>query len=98
MNGQPESRSVPACELVDRYENLRRHASAPGPVCKGHGLALLMHRGLAAWLEVCSAFAPRCTRASGAIVTSSDVVVPRDALSEVTTILAGMSLANFKEV
>ena len=99
MNGQLKSRSVPSRELVvECYENLRCHALALGPLRNGHGLALLKHQGLAAWLKVCSVFTPQSTRASEATVTSSDVVVPRETLSEVTTILAGMSLANLNEV
>jgi len=41
--------------LVTAYETLRQHVVAAADVePRGPGLALLLHRGMSAWMEVCA--------------------------------------------
>lgn len=46
-----DSRGVPAAAYAAGYERLRAQALAARSVCDGDGLAVLAHRGLAAWLH-----------------------------------------------
>jgi hypothetical protein len=81
--------------VVEQYEALRREALAVAPFGpRGQGLALMLARGLPAWLTALSA-----------VVPSSPARVPEDgpperpprllasARGELTTVLAGMVLA-----
>jgi hypothetical protein len=75
---------------------LRREAleSAPdGP--RGHGLALVLTRGLPAWLAALTALAPAEPAARGGDPASRDPgpTLPPSARAELTRVLAGMVLA-----
>jgi hypothetical protein len=83
-------------EVLEQYEVLRREALGTAPFGpRGHGLALLLSRGLPAWLVALTALAPpggptrslvepRREGGSGLLPT---------ARAELTTVLAGMVLA-----
>jgi len=82
-------------EALRHYEALRREALATTPVGpRGHGLALFVTRGMAAWLTALAALVPR--RGLPPIVSA-----PREGpgrilptvRTELTTVLAGMVLA-----
>jgi hypothetical protein len=81
--------------VLEQYEALRREALEVAPFApRGHGLALVIARGLPAWLTALTTLAPsRPTR------TGDDGVVPPGsrlqpaARMELTTVLAGMVLA-----
>jgi hypothetical protein len=80
--------------VVDQYEALRREALDVAPFGpRGHGLALLLARGLPAWLAALTTLVP---------LRSSRPVEPRSARPpdllptarvELTTLLAGLVLA-----
>jgi hypothetical protein len=75
-------------ELVARYEELRARILG-GDVPGGLGLALLMRRGVAAWIEGWSTVPalPRCPPAGAAVPP-----LPGALLGEVVLVLAGMAL------
>jgi hypothetical protein len=82
-------------DVVDQYEALRREALEVAPFGpRGHGLALLLARGLPAWLTALTALVPSRPKRS--------VDEPRGeralrllpaARVELTTVLAGLVLA-----
>ena len=82
-------------DSVEQYEALRREALEVAPFGpRGHGLALLLARGLPAWLTALTAFVPSRPR--------PPIAAPRAAPSarllpaarvELTTVLAGLVLA-----
>jgi hypothetical protein len=78
--------------LVEQYEALRREALEVAPFGpRGHGLALLVGRGLPAWLAALTALVP-----SRPIRPAEDPRAPRllpEARVEFTTVLAGLVLA-----
>jgi hypothetical protein len=54
------SRPVNAAYAREQYELLRREAVTVDPMGpRGHGLVLLMSRGISAWLETVQTLAPR---------------------------------------
>ena len=80
--------------LLHHYETLRREALATRPLGpRGHGLALFLTRGMAAWLAAVTALASPVTPPT----TPAEARPPRTMLpperSELTTLLAGMVLA-----
>ncbi|MGH7645574.1 MAG: hypothetical protein ACREMR_08300 [Gemmatimonadales bacterium] len=81
-------------EALHQYEAVRREALATAPGPRGHGLALLVTRGMAAWLTALAALGPR--RGLPAIA-SAPRETPGTMLptvrTELTTVLAGMVLA-----
>lgn len=81
--------------VIEQYEALRREALDVAPFgSRGHGLALLLARGLPAWLTALTALgSPSLRRASAERPAE---VAPRllpAARGELTTVLAGMVLA-----
>ena len=80
---------------VDQYEALRREALDVAPFgLRGHGLALLLARGLPAWLSALTAFVP--PRPTPPIDAPRAAPAPRllpAARVELTTVLAGLVLA-----
>ena len=89
----PHHGSVEARGLVDGYEDLRRKAlggSRSG--CPGYGLAILIRRGLAAWIQACLCATPSlpapCPPGGDLRGTLS-----LDLESEVVHVLAAMALS-----
>lgn len=80
---------------VAQYEAVRREALEVAPVGpRGHGLALLLTRGLSAWLAALTALGP--SRSARALDETSAEPRPRllpSARTELTTVLADMVLA-----
>lgn len=84
-------------ELIARYEALRReYTGAASQVCRGHGLALFIARGMHVWLEALTAVAPLVDTAQPhpRNPRSEERNPPIAAVrAELTTVLAGMVLA-----
>jgi hypothetical protein len=80
---------------VEQYEALRREALEVAPFApRGHGLALLLARGLPAWLAALTALGPPSP--TRPVDESRAERLPRllpAARVELTTILAGLVLA-----
>jgi hypothetical protein len=78
--------------VIEQYEALRREALEVAPFGpRGHGLALLLARGLPAWLTGLTALGP--PRRPRAIAERPAELAPRllpAARGELTTVLAGM--------
>jgi hypothetical protein len=82
-------------DVVEQYEALRREALEVAPFGpRGHGLALLVARGLPAWLTALTALVPsRPTRAVDEPRGERALRLPLAARVELTTVLAGLVLA-----
>ena len=82
-------------DVIEQYEALRREALEIAPFGpRGHGLALLVARGLPAWLAAFSALIP--SRPRRLVDEPRSEPPPRvlpTARVELTTILAGLVLA-----
>lgn len=82
-------------EVVEQYEAVRREALEVAPFGpRGHGLALLLARGLPAWLTALATLVPSRPRRSvdAAGAERSPRLLPA-ARVELTTVLAGLVLA-----
>ncbi len=82
-------------DVVDQYEALRREALEVAPFGpRGHGLALLVARGLPAWLTALTALVPSRPRrpVEAPPAEGSPRLLPA-ARVELTTVLAGLVLA-----
>jgi hypothetical protein len=81
--------------VVEQYEALRREALDVAPFApRGHGLALLLARGLPAWLTALTALVPsRPTRPVDEPAGERSPRLLPAARVELTTILAGLVLA-----
>lgn len=100
-----DPRPSPADELVRRYEALRRAAGGEtGDDALGR--ALLVHQGMAAWIEVwrnCRATpaTPRegipCGRAGAGDPQRMANVLPAGVLGQVARVLTGMAVAGLRE-
>ena len=96
------SAPVDADYVREQYERVRREATTtdrPGP--RGHGLALLMTRGLSSWLEALPTLAPPPRGGRGPIdaLTSSDRVAWRaDDRAQLTHVLASLVRTCLQEV
>jgi hypothetical protein len=84
-----------AAYVLEQYEAVRREALEVAPFApRGHGLALVIARGLPAWLTALTALAPsRPPRAVDERVAAAGSRLPPAARVELTTVLAGMVLA-----
>lgn len=84
-----------AAYVLEQYEAVRREALEVAPFApRGHGLALVIARGLPAWLTALTALAPaRPTRAVDERVAGAGSRLQPAARVELTTVLAGMVLA-----
>jgi hypothetical protein len=85
-------------ELVVRYEELRRQAlDRSSRIDQGPGLALLIQRGMRAWMDVSSLClttpSPTTRRLS-----NRDNVLASDQRGEIVMILAAMALHRYPEV
>ena len=83
-----------AAYVLEQYEAVRRDALEVAPCApRGHGLAVVIARGLPAWLTALTALAPpRPPRAGDERVAPASRLLPA-ARGELTTVLAGMVLA-----
>jgi hypothetical protein len=82
-------------DVLAQYEALRRDALEPPGGRVGHGFALLLTRGLPAWLAALATLVPRRLTAPPGPADPA-VLPPRmpgTVRAELTTVLAGMVLA-----
>lgn len=86
----------------DQYEALRGEAlDAHRSLERGHGLALFLARGMAAWLGALSALSPRTPSFSRELERSTcnpHPGLPQAVRSNLTLVLAGMVLACSEEL
>lgn len=75
--------------MTQRYEELRAAALARAPA--GHGLALLRHRGMPAWMRAWSQLTPPQT--PGSVIPPAAAPSPVAAGAEIVPLLASMALA-----
>ncbi len=82
---------------VEEYEMLRREATASGRGIgrRGHGLALLLARGMRAWLDARTALVPRPPFGERPLEPSrrARVALEPTLRADLTTMLAAMVLA-----
>jgi hypothetical protein len=63
-----------------------------------HGLAIFLHRGMAAWMEAASSCPPLAGTATRPRATSSETRVPDERCPALVDILANLALSRFMEV
>jgi hypothetical protein len=79
-------------ELVRRYEQLRRHVlDRSAGIDRGPGLALLIHQGMRAWIEV-SASCPTTPSATSRQSPDLEDVVTSDQRGQMVMVLVAMAL------
>jgi hypothetical protein len=83
--------------LADAYEQLR-HDATIASVCVGglHGLAILVRKGMAAWMHAC--VAATSSMPAPSIASVDGVCVPAEVQREVVDVLATMALTTALEV
>jgi hypothetical protein len=100
-----DPRPTPADELVRRYEALRR-AAVGETGNDALGRALLVHRGMVAWIEAwgtCRATPATqlegvpCGRAGAGDPQNKADVLPAGVLGQVARVLTGMAVAGLRE-
>ena len=106
MTAEPvEPRTSQADELVRRYEALRRPAGS-GPGDAALGRALMMHQGVAAWIDAwanCRATpgpqreGTACGRAGADGRKSATDVLPVGVLGQVARILTAMAIGGLRD-
>ena len=96
------SLSVNAAYVRDQYELLRREATAADPMGpRGHGLVLLMTRGISAWLETVQTLTPRAiapAEHTASLTEADGTTWKADDRAELTRILASLVLTCVQEV
>jgi hypothetical protein len=94
--------TVDADYVREQYELVRREATMTDLTARrGHGLALLMTRGMSSWLAALQTLAPPPRVGSGRIdtIASSDRVAWRaDDRAQLTHVLASLVLTCLQEV
>lgn len=81
-------------DVVEQYEALRREALEVAPFGpRGQGLALLLTRGVPAWLTALAAVVPPPPARLDDRPRAHPPRLPAAARAELTTVLAGMVLA-----
>ena len=95
----PTSATVsPNDELVSRYEELRRQVlDESTKIYRGPGLALLIHRGMRAWMDVSSSCSSAIPCSTNRRVSNREGVLISDQHSEIVTVLATMALHHYPE-
>ena len=83
--------------LIARYEELRGQAlGRPSVIPRGQGLALLLRRGMAAWMRAWAQCAPQLPTPPKE-QRGDESILPFEMHREVTMILAGMVLSGRQE-
>jgi len=94
-------------DWAGRYEGLRQQTLDHGAATSGWGLALLVHRGVAAWMRACSAMPAESSEARRTAAIPSSLAeestrqpLPRlpEMNSQVAQVLAQMVLETRQEV
>jgi hypothetical protein len=94
-------------DWAGRYEVLRQQTLDHGQAAAGWGLALLIHRGVAAWMRACSVMVPQSSQARPTATSTSSRVsesarqtpaVVSGVACQVAQVLAQMILETRQEV
>jgi hypothetical protein len=72
-----------------RYEVLRRQTLEHGQAAAGWGLALLIHRGVAAWMRACSVMLPQSPQSQPMAATASSFI--GESTPQAPTVVAGVA-------
>lgn len=81
-------------QIVDNYEQLRAVALGVTAPAQGRGLALMLHRGMAAWMQGLSQYsAAACTQAQPRVQCAQTIARP-----EVVALLTEMAISAASEV
>jgi hypothetical protein len=96
------SSSPDAADLLDQYEGLRREVLGTGPRDRsGHGLALFISRGMAAWINAVSILGRKPGRPALPVAEASPVGLiaswPTSLKADLTAVLADMVLTCTQE-
>lgn len=76
-------------DWAGRYEVLRGQTLEHGQAAAGWGLALLIHRGVAAWMRACSVVVPESSQARPSATTASSLV--RESTRHAPTVVPGVA-------
>ena len=91
-----ESGGEPNQALVAGYEDLRRQTLDQNPFQQGLGMALLLRKGMVAWMKAWLESAPPVLANCDAPV-NTDTIVANDHRNEVVAILAAMAFSHWQE-
>jgi len=97
-DGDHSMLTAPRDVLLERYEELRREALGSSGGRRGHGLALFLGCGMAAWMEAWSSCALEGSSALAPSGAATNGAVPPARRDEVVLVLAGMALDRVEEV
>ena len=93
---------INAAYVREQYEFLRREATTADPMGpRGHGLVLLMTRGISAWLDTVQTLTPRAiapTEHTAAVTEAGGTTWKAGDRAELTRVLAGLVLTCVPEV
>jgi hypothetical protein len=92
---------VNAAYVREQYELLRQEAVTADPLGRrGHGLVLLMTRGISAWLGTVQTLTPRATAPMEhtASTTGTDCPTWTGGRADLTRVLASLVLTSLQEV
>ena len=93
---------VHAAFVREQYELLRREATTADPMGpRGHGLVLLMTRGISAWLETVQTLTPSAiapAEHTASLTETDGTTWKADDRAELTRILASLVLTCVQEV
>jgi hypothetical protein len=93
---------VNADDVREQYERVRREATTTDRISpRGHGLVLLMTRGMSGWLEAIQTLAPTLRAESAridAIASSDRSAWPATDRTQLTHVLASLVLTCVQEV
>ena len=96
------SRPVNAAYVREQYELLRREAVTADPMGpRGHGLVLLMSRGISAWLETVQTLTPRAIAPAEPTASTTGADCPSwktGDRADLTRVLASLVLTCVQEV
>lgn len=83
--------------LVEAYESLRGYVLGGYEGCAGPGLALLLHKGMAAWLRACARWTP-LLQPRAELQSSPGAGLPPGLRGELVVLLTTMVLSHLEEV
>ena len=78
--------------LVEHYEQLRSRVVAGEFSGPRHALALLLHKGMATWMQECVSCCAALDASTPASSTSTEQAIPDEGRAELVGLLASMTL------
>jgi hypothetical protein len=84
--------------VVQRYEELRKRVVTGRIRGVRRGLAILLHRGMSAWMEAASSYSPCATPVTRSGLTSRDTRLPDERCPALVDILTNLALNRIMEV